>query len=314
MNRRTFLATTAAAALDAQTPIPVIDTHIHLYDPARPQGVPWPPKSNTMIYKTTLPSRFREVTKGMGVVGAIEVECSPWVEDNQWVLDVSANEPVIVGTVGNLDVAAKDFSRNLQRFAKNPLFRGVRYGYLWDRDPAEAVRKPEFAAGLRELSRAGLALDTANPSLKLLDAVIRMSDLAPDLRIVLDHLPALYPPADAAERSTYHRQLKELRQRPKVYAKLSAVLRMQNEKKVSYELKDHKDRLDLLCETFGEDRVFYGSDWPNSDPSAPYTIGLKIMRRYFDGKGRGPAEKYFWKNSIAAYRWVHRDRSQPRLT
>lgn len=267
-----------------------------------------------MIYRTTLPSRFREVTKGLGVVGAIEVECSPWLEDNQWVLDVSAKEPVIVGTVGNLDLAAPDFKRNLARFTKNPLFRGVRYGYLWDRDPAEAVRKSEFTAGLRELSQAGLTLDTANPSLKLLDAVIRMSDVAPDLRIVLDHLPALYPPANPSERSTFDRQLKELRQRPKVFAKLSAVLRMQNDKKVSYELKDHKDRLDLLYETFGQDRVFYGSDWPNSDPSNPYTTGLEIMRRYFDGKGRGPAEKYFWKNSIAVYRWSPREKSQPRLT
>jgi hypothetical protein len=26
-------------------PGPSIDTHIHVYDPTRPQGVPWPPKN-----------------------------------------------------------------------------------------------------------------------------------------------------------------------------------------------------------------------------------------------------------------------------
>jgi hypothetical protein len=31
-------------------------------------------------------------------------------------------------------------------------------------------------------------------------------------------------------------------------------------------------------------------------------------------KGRDVAEKYFWKNSIAAYRWVKRDASQPQLS
>jgi hypothetical protein len=25
----------------------------------------------------------------LGIVGAIEIECSPWLEDNQWVLDVA---------------------------------------------------------------------------------------------------------------------------------------------------------------------------------------------------------------------------------
>ena len=31
----------------------------------------------------------------------------------------------------------------------------------------------------------------------------------------------------------------------------------------------------------------------------------------FAGKGRAAAEKYFWKNSVQAYRWVKRDASQP---
>jgi hypothetical protein len=30
-------------------------------------------------------------------------------------------------------------------------------------------------------------------------------------------------------------------------------------------------------------------------------------------KGRPAAEKYFWKNSIAAYKWVKRDPKQPQL-
>src|ERR1035441_1815292 len=74
----------------AQTPssIPVIDTHIHLYDPTRPQGVPWPNKENKILYQTSLPPRYRKIVEPLGIVGAIEVECSAWLEDNQWVLDI----------------------------------------------------------------------------------------------------------------------------------------------------------------------------------------------------------------------------------
>jgi predicted TIM-barrel fold metal-dependent hydrolase len=264
-----------------------------------------------MIYKTTLPSRLREVTEGLGILGAIEVECSPWLEDNQWVLDVAAKDPIIVGMVGNLEPDKPDFKKNLDRFTKNPLYRGIRYGYLWDRDLGKAIEKPEFIAGLKQLSRANLALDTANPSVKMLADVIRISDKVPDLRQVIDHLPGLYPPTDAAERSAYDSHLRELHQRPHVYAKLSAVLRMQGDRKVSYELKDHQNRLDLLYQTFGPDRVLYGSDWPNSDPSAPYTALLSVVQKYFQPKGREAAEKYFWKNSVKAYRWTRRDDSQP---
>ena len=61
VNRREFLAGGAAlagaASLAAATP-QMIDTHIHLYDPTRPQGVPWPAKTDTLLYKPTLPEDF----------------------------------------------------------------------------------------------------------------------------------------------------------------------------------------------------------------------------------------------------------------
>src|SRR5438105_10082717 len=106
MNRRTFL--TGAAALATQTPmeaaasIPIIDTHIHLFDPRRSQGVPWPPKDNATLYQPALPDRYRKIATPLGVTGAIEVEASPWLEDNQWVLDVAATDTIVVGTVGDL--------------------------------------------------------------------------------------------------------------------------------------------------------------------------------------------------------------------
>jgi L-fuconolactonase len=311
MDRRSFLTAAAASVAAAQKPIPIIDTHIHLYDPSRPEGVPWPPKSNTLIYKPTLPSRFREVTAGLNVVGAIEVECSPWLEDNQWVLDVSAKDPVMVGTIGNLEPDKPEFRRHLERFSKNPLFRGIRYGYLWNRDPGRVVPKPEFIAGLKDLAAAGLVLDTANPSVRLLGDTLRITDAVPNLRIVLDHLPALYPPVKADQRRQYEAWLTELKTRPNVIAKLSAVLRKVDDRQVSFELKDHKDRLDRLYEAFGADRVVYGSDWPNSDPSAPYTAVLRVVQQYFAGKSREAAEKYFWRNSARVYRLVRRDSSQP---
>ena len=64
--------------------------------------------------------------------------------------------------------------------------------------------------------------------------------------------------------------------------------------------------LDHVCECFGEDRVVYGSNWPVSDKGAPYDVVFRIVKEYFTAKGREACEKYFWKNSLAAYRWVER--------
>jgi L-fuconolactonase len=101
--------------------IPIIDTHIHLFDPRRPQGIPWPEKDDELLYKPALPHRYQEVTRGMNIVGAIEVECSTRLEDNQWVLDTAIEKPIIVGTVGNLEPGQPDFRKHLERFHRNPV-------------------------------------------------------------------------------------------------------------------------------------------------------------------------------------------------
>src|SRR5579862_3007915 len=142
--------------------IPVIDTHIHLFDPTRPQGVPWPEKDDAVLYHTALPDRYRQVTKGLGIVGAIEVEASPWLEDNQWVLDVAAKDKIFVSTVGDLEPGKPDFRKHLERFHRNPLFLGIRYGNLWGRNLGAELAKEDFVSDIKALADAGLGLDTAD--------------------------------------------------------------------------------------------------------------------------------------------------------
>ncbi len=300
----------AVADIRAQSKsIPIIDTHIHLFDPTRPEGVPWPDKNNATLYKPALPNRYRKIAVPLGIVGAIEVECSPWLEDNQWVLNVAEKDRIIVGTVGNLEPGKPEFRTHLERFHRNPLFRGIRYGNLWGRNLEAESSRPEFISGVKALSEAGLVLDTAtNPA--LLPVLVRLTDNVPDLRLVIDHLPQLRAPSDAAGRSAYEANLRELGKRPQVYVKISEVLR-HADGRVPEDLNFYRPTLDALFDIFGPDRVIYGSDWPNSDTWAPYPKVLAVVREYFTGKGPAIAEKYFWKNSVAVYRWVKRDPSQP---
>ena len=291
-------------------PIPIIDTHIHLFDPRRPEGVPWPEKTDTVLYKPALPDRYRKIAAPLGIVGAIEVEASPWLEDNQWVLDVAAKDTIIVGTVGDLEPGKPEFGKQLERFHRNPLFRGIRYGNLWNRNLAAQLSRPEFIADLKLLADAGLELDTANQDPVLIHAAVRVTDQVPRLRVVIDHLPQLDPPTGAPQLRAYEADLRELAKRPQVYIKVSEVLRRVNGR-VPSDLNFYRPRLDRLWDLFGEDRLIYGSDWPNSDLWGPYPEVLKIVREYFTAKGRPIAEKFFWKNSVAAYGWVKRKPAQP---
>ena len=317
--RRTFLRLTAGATLASATiriaaaqpaAIPVIDCHIHLFDQTRPQGAPYSAAPGNT--EPALPPRYRHLAEPLGIVGAIEVEASPWIEDNLWVLEVQEKDPMMVGTIGNLQPDKPEFKEYLDRFRKNRLFLGIRYGNLWGYNLVNQVANPSFIEGLKLLEQAGMALDTANPRPDLIEAVIRVNDKVPGLRIIVDHLPSMLGRLDAAGMSAVEGNLRELAGRPSVYIKVSEVLRVTGDKP-STDPALYKPLLDRLFDTFGEDRLIFGSDWPNAQAVGNLPAIVQIVREYFSTKGRAAAEKYFWKNSLAAYRWKGRDPSQPQL-
>jgi predicted TIM-barrel fold metal-dependent hydrolase len=319
MQRRKFLTLAASAAGSAATSriaaalppaIPIIDTHIHLFDPERPGGVPWPAKTDTALYKAALPERYAGLARPFGVVGAIVVEASPLASDNDWVLRQAAGHPIIVGMVGDLIPGDSSYPKELDRLHANPLFLGIRYGNLWDRDLALDAQKPEFLRGLKMLAERGLVLDSANPDLKLIRAIAGVSEQVPELRIVIDHLPTARIPSEAPAREEYWSLLRHLAKNKNVFVKLSEVIAARIEEAGGPGFA--QELLDALWEIFGGDHVLYASDWPNSDHHATYQETISIIRSYVEPKGRIASEKFFWRNSVAAYRWHPRQADQPR--
>src|SRR5208283_4494221 len=123
---------------------------------------------------------------------------------------------------------------------------------------------------------SGLGLDTANQDPSVISATLRLKDKVPNLRLVLDHLPQLEPPAEPMARRQLQADLRELAARPQVYFKLSAVLRPAGGQ-VHLDLDFYRPRLDELWGILGEDRVIYGSDWPNSDTKGSYQQGWNVI-------------------------------------
>lgn len=300
--RRTLLAAAAVGTtlVSAQErSIPIIDSHFHLYDQSRPQGAPYPFVPNQPPF---LPRDFRESATPLGIVGGIEVECSPWVEDNLWVLMTIEREPMIVGTVGNIDPMKCDFANFLDRYHRNKLFLGIRYGNVWkDQNLVGVVDQPQLIENMKWFAQTGLTLEVANPRLDLIEATLQLSDKVPDLRIVLGHLQALPLPTDPKVLKGYENTLRELRQR-KAFAKISGLAKANAQAPLDPAV--YKPSMDFMWDIFGEDYVVYAGRNKQA---------LDILKEYAMAKGRPAAEKFFWKNSIAAFRWQRRDPAQPQL-
>ncbi|MDE3104674.1 MAG: amidohydrolase family protein [Acidobacteriota bacterium] len=324
MNRRSFLQRASAASmLPATRPLsallkplsshpPIVDTHIHLYDPTRPGGVPWPEKDDTVLYRPALPSRYASLAEPHGIVGAIAVECSPLPGDNQWLLQTAAGSPWIVGVIGDLDPALAEFPAQLEQLQKEPLFRGIRYGNLWGRSLTAGLQQPRFVENLRLLARTGLVLESANPNPTLVRELLTTVHLVPELRIVLDHLPQAPPPQQAEARQQYLADLRSLAQHRAFYVKGSEIPR-RIDGGIPLTLAPYRAWLDTIWEIVGEERMLFGSDWPNSDHMVPFDATLALAESYQQTRTAAARAAYYAKNSIAAYDWKPRTSAQAAL-
>jgi L-fuconolactonase len=308
MNRRCFLQSAAlAASLPAlargksAVASRIIDTHTHFYDPSRLGGVPWPVKESS-LYRTVLPADWQALANPLGIKETVIVEASPLVEDNQWILDLAAREKCIVGFVGNLDPNDAEFAANVKRFAANPIFRGVRWrGNLVQLDE----NKDKVLAGVKALAGHGLSLDLNGPPTTLLHAARLAADV-PDLRIVINHVGSAGDPQKL--KPEWKENIRLIARQPNVFMKVSGMPEQVRapEGQAPREVEYYQPVLDHLWHCFGPDRLIYGSNWPVSDRGLPYDAMFQIVSSYFQDKGQEASEKYFWRNSQTAYRWVNR--------
>ena len=228
IERRTFLASLAAAAIT-----PTVSKHrirrSRSSTPTSTCSIRPARKGHPIVVPRTQDRRCRRFRRAigalagpLGVVGAIKVEASPWIEDNLWVLQVAQQDPIIVGVIGNLEPEKPEFAEYLgatqeSALPRHPLREPVGPRLHGAGRNAGVHRRAE-APGRRR-SRDG----HGQSPLSLLQAIVRVTDKVPTLRVVLDHLPRSHPET-AADRAALDAVLRELGARPQMYVKLSAII------------------------------------------------------------------------------------------
>ncbi len=278
----------------------IIDTHTHFYDPSRPQGVPWPPKDNELLYRTVLPEHHRNLSRSEGVTGTVVVEASAWLDDNQWILDIAADDPWIVGLVGHVNPNRAEFGGEIERLSANPLFRGIRVGGGAFQD----LDAGSFMSDMHLLAKEGLQLDVLMNTDNW-DGLCELAKRLPDLSIVINHI-ALVPIDGNPPDPHWVECMNRAGEFTQVYMKGSGLVETTAVKPAPTDPGYYVPTLDAIWEAFGEDRIVYGSNWPVSDAYADYATVISVVRSYFEVKGADAAEKYWWKNAKKAYGFLDR--------
>jgi predicted TIM-barrel fold metal-dependent hydrolase len=209
------------------------------------------------------------------------VEASSRVEDNQWMLDLIKDNPDrYLALVGNLPIGTDEFAGLIDRFSKDSRFVGLR---MRDRPGGDAFFTGAVWRDLAILEEKGLTLDVLIHNFTI-DEVTEVARRIPDLKIMINHLGGLnitHDPFDekwkeAMEKAALHEN---------VYCKVSGIFQRAGVKPTPKEKSFYSPVFKVVFDTFGEDRIVYGSNWPVTDRGGSYSEQLSIIRGYFNALG-----------------------------
>ena len=271
----------------------IIDTHTHFGDPSRPIEA---------LYRTELPEVYKAVAKPHGVTGTVHVEARGDLEENQWILDLASEDPFFVGMVGRIDPYSAEFGRHLERFAASPFFRGIRVHGL---DSGGVQNDPYFLKSMEALADHDLSLDVHH-SYEEYDDVFVLARRLPELRLVLNHIGEGRTISGGPPDPLWIETMKRIAELPQVYCKVSALVQMTETVPAPVDVEFYTPVLDVLWDAFGEDRLVFASNWPQIERVSDFASAFGIVDAYFGAKGEAAREKFFWRNSRAAYKWADR--------
>jgi L-fuconolactonase len=244
-----------------------------------------------------LPRDFRALAEPLGITGTVVVEASPWEEDNQWILDLAAKDPFLLGLVGHLKPGRPEFRDQLIRFAAHRRFRGIRTGGWNGGLPLD---DPDWKRDMALLADRDLSVDLLIGADQFPEA-IRIAKAFPNLRSIVDHwcnVPVRQPLPEA-----WVSAVRAARRTPNLIMKVSGLVEGtgRSDGTAPRQLEAYRFILDPIADAFGEDRMVFGSNWPVSERFAPLATVFGIVDEYFSAHGSTARSKFFTRNACRIY-------------
>lgn len=232
-----------------------IDAHQHFWQySAAEYG--WIGPGMERLQRDFLPSDLAPYLSQAGLTHSVAVQARQSLTETRWLLDLARQCEQIYAVVGWVDLRSPDVEQQLQTFLPEPKFVGVRH-VVQDEPDDRFLLGSEFVRGLRTLQPHGLTYDLLLYP-RQLPAAIELVQMLPEQPFVLDHLAK--PCIRQRELEPWAAQIRELARADNVVCKVSGLITEADWN--AWTPDDIRPYLDVVFDTFGPQRLMYGSDWP----------------------------------------------------
>jgi len=273
----------------------ITDSHQHFWQVGR-FDYPWMRSDLGVLYRDYLPRQLAPVLAGNGVEKTIVVQASNSVAESRWLLKLSEENSFIAGVVGWVDLMSPQIDTQLDELTAHPKFKGVRH--LVESEPQDDwLVQPAVLAGLKRLSNYGLSYDLLVHT-RHLKHVRQVAETCPELALVIDHLAK--PPIAKHEIAEWSRAFEPLASYSNVHCKISGLVTEANW--TSWQTDDLRPYVDVALESFGADRLMFGSDHPVCLLAASYDRVLESFQEILKDLSEDDRQKIFSANAARFYR------------
>ncbi|MDM9625086.1 amidohydrolase family protein [Rhizobium sp. S152] len=279
--------------------VSIIDSHVHLFDTNR-LSYGWLERRPGINHPHLFPDYERAV-EGLAidkiVFAEVWVDAPLHVAEAEWLSQQAALHPAIAGMIAAAPLEiGREVLADIEKMRSLPTFRAIRRITEAETDERFCER-PGFVDAVRLLGEIDVVCDICVFAHQL-PGVVSLAQQCPETTIVLDHIGK--PAIRSGEIDGWRSSITELSALPNVVTKVSGVLTEADQGNWSREII--RPYLDHAIESFGFDRVMFGSDWPVLALTTSVQNWVDIVDWAIHGSSKEEQSKLYRDNAARIYK------------
>ena len=250
-----------------------IDSHQHFWK-YNPIAHSWINDEMSVIRKDFLPDDLLPILQQNNMAGCVAVQADQSEKETDFLIDLAVQNTFIKAIVGWVDLRSENIRERLAHYQQYPVLKGFRH-ILQGEEPSFMLQ-PDFLRGINALKDFGFTYDILVFP-KHLSAAIELVQKFPEQPFVIDHIAK--PLIKEGSIDEWKKGIQAIAQFPNVYCKVSGMVTEADWQ--NWTKEDFIPYLDTVTESFGINRLMYGSDWPVCLVAASYEKMISIVQDYY---------------------------------
>ena len=251
----------------------VIDSHQHFWIYEAEKHA-WIDDDMKVIRKNFLPEDLKTVYQENNIDGCVAVQADQTLAETDFLLDLAEKNDFIKGVVCWVDLRASNIDQVLNQYNKFSKLKGFRHVVQGEADHNFMLR-PDFGNGIAALEKYNFTYDILIFPHQL-GAALELVRRFPNQKFVIDHIAKPYLKDGFYD--GWATLMKAIGEHKNVYCKLSGMTTEADYN--NWTPEQIEPYMQLVLDSFGANRILFGSDWPVCLVAGNYTKTKELVTNF----------------------------------